>query len=562
MVRKFALIVGNSEYEDSSLANLVSPGADVRMLAEILKDSEIGGFDEVVELFNESEVQVRRGIAYLFARKKPDDLLLLYFSTHGILDENGRLFLAARDTQRDLLKATAVSSVYITDEMDNSSSRRQILILDCCHSGAFARGVKGVLGSSVGTATAFAGNGFGRVVLTATDSTQYAWDGDTAIGRDEANSSVFTRHLIEGLRTGAADEDDDGQISLDELYEYVYQKVLSETPRQTPGKWSYRQQGNLVIARNPHSGQKVVSLPEHVQKILESEFPATREGGVRELERYLRGSQAGGAKAAEQALEKIIAEDDSRRVQKLASAVLLNFRKPDESQNEIIQARNARTVYEGPEQDVEPSDDLVVTRAVGVDLVPEKTVKPDSLANMAPLHADLDTSSHLSRPRAPRWSQAFAIILPLVLLGMAITEDYYRNLGLEQAPSVAPSDNPEVQLESYINEFCRDCALVSPIKLGWLSPDSTIWIKRAFKLSPGSQHVVAADCSPSTCDVDIRLANNGQHSDSSVGSPARFEFISSSEGLFEIGVRMYSCPVTQCSFAVGIWERSQALPDP
>ncbi len=233
MAEKFALIVGNSAYEDRSLAGLVSPASDVRGLAEVLADPGIGGFDEVTPFVNESEVRVRRAVASLFARKKPDDLLLLYFSTHGILDENGRLFLAARDTQRDLLKATAISAAFITDEMDNSSSRRQVPILDCCQSGSFARGAKGVTGTSVSTASAFEGNGFGRVVLTATDATQYAWDGDQLIGGSNVSASVFTRHLTEGLRTGAADEDDDGRITLDELFAYTYRQVLNDSPRQT-----------------------------------------------------------------------------------------------------------------------------------------------------------------------------------------------------------------------------------------------------------------------------------------------------------------------------------------
>ena len=212
----------------------------------------------------------------------------------------GSCSFAARDTQRDLLDATSVEAAFVTKVMNNSLSRRQVLVLDCCHSGAFARGTKGATGASVGTAAAFEGNGFGHVVLTATDSTQYAWDGDKVIGGSDSPSSVFTHHLIEGLRTGAADKDDDGQISLDELYDYVYQQVLSETPRQTPGKWSYKQQGNLVIARNPSPGRKT-SLPDHLQKAMESDFRPAREGAILEspalprrfARRIGQGSRAG-----------------------------------------------------------------------------------------------------------------------------------------------------------------------------------------------------------------------------------------------------------------------------
>ena len=40
------------------------------------------------------------------------------------------------------------------------------------------------------------------------------------------------------------------------MYDYVYEKVVTVTPRQTPGKWSYKQQGDIVIARNPHPAAK------------------------------------------------------------------------------------------------------------------------------------------------------------------------------------------------------------------------------------------------------------------------------------------------------------------
>src|SRR5262245_27040011 len=203
MDRRLALIIGSSEYDDAKLSRLRTPYMDVRNLAEALSDPAIGGFDEVTPLINQSSLLIRRSIARLFAEKKPGDLLLLFFSGHGVRDDNGDLYLAVKDTESDFLSATAIAASFITTEMDRSRSRRQVLILDCCHSGAFARGTKGTSGISVGTATAFEGNGYGRVVLTASDSTQYAWEGDEIIGVPE--NSVFSHYLIQGLRYGEAD---------------------------------------------------------------------------------------------------------------------------------------------------------------------------------------------------------------------------------------------------------------------------------------------------------------------------------------------------------------------
>lgn len=64
---------------------------------------------------------------------------------------------------------------------------------------------------SVDTRGVFEGSGSGRVIITATDSIQYAWEGDQVTG--QAETCLFTKYLVRGLRSGAADLDADGQIT-------------------------------------------------------------------------------------------------------------------------------------------------------------------------------------------------------------------------------------------------------------------------------------------------------------------------------------------------------------
>ncbi len=246
MSGKFALIIANTEYNDSGLAQLSAPGKDAEDFANVLKSPEVCDFDDVKVLLNQPSSSVIEAMDEFFDQKKPNDLLILYFSGHGIRDEFGSLFLAVKNTARNRLKSTAIKSDYVRDLMDQSRSKRQVLILDCCNSGAFAQGTKSATGTTMGTALAFEGNGYGHVVLTASDSTQFAWEGDKIIG--ETSNSLFTHFLIKGL-AGEADPDHDGVITVDKLYDYVYEQVVAVTPKQTPGKWSYKEQGEMILRK-------------------------------------------------------------------------------------------------------------------------------------------------------------------------------------------------------------------------------------------------------------------------------------------------------------------------
>jgi len=247
--QRLALIVASSEFSDETLQQLVAPGQDAADLARVLEDSRIGGFDQVKVLANRPSYEVRREIEAFFANRKRDDLLLVYFSGHGVKDDDGRLYLATTDTRRGLFRSTAVPAAFVNETMTASRSRRQVLILDCCHSGAFARGMVAKGGESVDIHDRFEGRG--RVVLTASNATQYAFQGDEIIIIGAGSRSVFTHHLVRGLETGLADLDGDGWVSLDELYDYVYERVTDETPQQTPGKWAFDLRGDIIIARSP-----------------------------------------------------------------------------------------------------------------------------------------------------------------------------------------------------------------------------------------------------------------------------------------------------------------------
>ena len=324
MTSKFALVIANTEYTDPGLAQLTAPGKDASEFWRVLDSSELGAFDDVIILLNENESKVRETIDYFFSLKKPDDLLVLYFSGHGIRDEYGSLYLAVKNTNRARLRSTAIKTDFIREAMDQSRSKRQVLILDCCNSGAFAQGSKAETGGSVGTASAFQGTGFGRVVLTASDATQFAWEGDQIIG--EVENSLFTHFLVKGLE-GAADLDGDGRITVDELYDYAHEQVVNVTPKQTPGKWSYKQQGEMVLRDNLKPSEvKPVPLPSELLEMLSHSNSGVRRAGIQELISLLAGKHLGLALSAEEKLREIATNDDSLVLRKMVNENLAAHR--------------------------------------------------------------------------------------------------------------------------------------------------------------------------------------------------------------------------------------------
>jgi len=322
MPNKYALVIGNTEYTDSGLAKLNAPGKDAEDFARVLQSVEIGAFDEVVTFVNETVFNLNVAIEDFFADKKPEDLLVFYFSGHGVRDESGSLFLAVKNTNRKRLRATAIKTDFVREMMDQSRSRRQVIILDCCNSGAFDYGAKAETGGSMGMAKAFEGTGYGHVVLTATDATQFAWEGDRIIG-DETANSLFTHFLVKGLE-GEADEDGDGRISVDELYEYVYKQIVNRTPKQTPGKWSYKQQGEIILRQSSRiENIKPQPLSAELMDEIEDTRPYVREAAVQKLEKILKGRNMGQARSARTALEKIaVDENTTHRVAQLAGQAL------------------------------------------------------------------------------------------------------------------------------------------------------------------------------------------------------------------------------------------------
>lgn len=243
---KAALLIGVSEYA-AGLNPLPKAVDDIDAMKTVLENPKLGGFSEITVLPNPKPFKMQFEIEKLFSERSKDDLILLFFSGHGVKDDRGNLYFATAITRKtpegELVKSTAVPSRFIHDIMSNSRSRRQVVILDCCFSGAFAKGLSAKDDGSVNVKEALGGEG--RVVLTSSAATQYSFEqADTPL-------SVYTRYLVEGISTGAADADSDGTVSIGELHEYAKRKVHEAAPAMEPKIYAVEEGFRILLTQSP-----------------------------------------------------------------------------------------------------------------------------------------------------------------------------------------------------------------------------------------------------------------------------------------------------------------------
>ena len=324
---RLALVVATGIYTDPGLRRLRAPARDAADLAQVLADPGIGGF-AVTSVIDQPAQQIRLAIEDFLDGRGTRDLLLVYLSCHGLLDARRRLYFAATDTRKDRLAATGVESAWVMDQLEHCRARSQVLILDSCFSGAFGHGAKG--GADLRLQDHFLGNGRGRVVLTASNATEYSFEGEPTDAAATPAGSVFTAALVHGLRTGAADTDHDGHVSVDDAYAYVFDQVQAAGAAQTPQRSLYGAEGKILLARNP-GGPAITPalLPESLRAALDSPYPGIRIGAVTELGEWLTGGDPSRAATALRHLQEV-ADTDIPRVAQTARTLLDTGTTPEQ----------------------------------------------------------------------------------------------------------------------------------------------------------------------------------------------------------------------------------------
>lgn len=238
---RFAIVVAS----DTPNSDQDAARKDIAGLEEILKDENICSFG-IQEILDEEEKNLAETkLKIFFEDRHLNDTLLIYFSCHGtIIDESIWLLMRKSNSiQIEDIKSYSIELQYIKNLMDSCVSERQILIIDCCLTsmdGIFPERNQKIIDGQLTP------NKKGQVILTACDMNQGA--GIDICATERTHSSSFTRHFIDGIISGDADLDDDGHITISDIYEYARKKVMRQNGFQNPR--IYGQSHDICVARN------------------------------------------------------------------------------------------------------------------------------------------------------------------------------------------------------------------------------------------------------------------------------------------------------------------------
>jgi hypothetical protein len=97
----------------------------------------------------------------------------------------------------------------------------------------------------------------GRVTIAASDEIQQSIIDGKLLTLFNNSFYFLDEKIIDGIKTGDADRDQDDKISLNELYDYSWTRINNENLKQRPQKWSFAE--DYIIANNYRISKQIES---------------------------------------------------------------------------------------------------------------------------------------------------------------------------------------------------------------------------------------------------------------------------------------------------------------
>ena len=247
----YLVTIGTSEYHDSRY-NLNYAVKDAKDLVSLFgSDTSVYTNVYTESLYNKDvTAQNVDGVHEFLKNSKPDDVVLIFVAGHGVLDNNFDYYFGTYDMDFANPSQKGLAYERLEGLLDGIKANKTILIMDTCHSGEIDKdevffaeateeeenqdedisfrsvGAAVKEDASLATPSRLAGElfndlrrGTGATVISSAGGAEFAMESD------EWKNGLFTYCLLDGMTSGTADLDKDGQIMLLELQEYVVDKV-------------------------------------------------------------------------------------------------------------------------------------------------------------------------------------------------------------------------------------------------------------------------------------------------------------------------------------------------
>lgn len=242
----YALIIGVEKYDSLPAATYAE--GDAATAADFVRAMGVPARN-VVTLTSSHATRssmVKQIENWLAKNTDETSTVYFYFSGHGAPDPaTGQAYLVPFDGDPQYLAETAYPLKRLYEKLGALKTKRTIVMIDSCFSGAGGRSVlaKGArpLVNNVDTGVSSAD---GRIaVLTASGANQISGT------NDEKGHGLFTYYLFNGLN-GAA-KDGSGRVTIQSLYSYLKPKVMDDARRangdQTPQLQAGTAVGDVVL---------------------------------------------------------------------------------------------------------------------------------------------------------------------------------------------------------------------------------------------------------------------------------------------------------------------------
>ena len=220
----YALIIGNSEYEDRRLDDLKAPANDAKALDDILKTKY--GFETVL-LLDATREEIFDGMQDMATKLNREDNLLIYYAGHGMyIQEQERGYWLPIDADKEK-RSKWINTQSIVDEVKFAEAKHILLIVDSCFSGSLTKSATTNKNLNIEKGD----KKWERLKLKKARWLISAGGTEIVDDADGSGHSYFARKLIDTLR-----ENEPGQVlSSYNIFEPIFDYVINNSPvKQTP----------------------------------------------------------------------------------------------------------------------------------------------------------------------------------------------------------------------------------------------------------------------------------------------------------------------------------------